>query len=86
MQRVANFQARSAKNKMKPKKMSAMADFGRGLWSVNFFSSLCIKHVIFLGGKSPSKSANGKQKKGGSVFDSQFTDVSKSGVKKYRYE
>lgn len=32
MQRVANFQARSAKNKMKPKKMSAMSDFGQGLW------------------------------------------------------
>jgi len=41
---------------------------------------------MFLGGKFSSKSANGKQKKGGSVFDSQFTDVSKSGVKKYRYE
>jgi len=37
MQRVANFQARSAKNKMKPKKMSAMSDFGQGLWNVNFF-------------------------------------------------
>ncbi|XP_025425066.1 probable ATP-dependent RNA helicase DDX27 [Sipha flava] len=66
MQRVANFQARSAKNKMKPKKMKAMSDIDQGKFS--------------------SKSANGKQKKGSSVFDSQFTDVSKSGVKKYRYE
>lgn len=32
------------------------------------------------------KSGSSKQKKGGSVFDSQFTDVSKSGVKKFRYE
>jgi hypothetical protein len=37
-------------------------------------------------GKFSSKSASNKQKKGNSVFDSQFTDVSKSGVKKYRYE
>jgi len=65
LQRVANFQARSAKNKMKPKKMNAMSD----------------NH-----GKFSSKSASNKQKKGNSVFDSQFTDVSKSGVKKYRYE
>lgn len=41
---------------------------------------------MFLGGKFSSKSTGNKQKKGGSVFDSQFTDVSKSGVKKYRYE
>ena len=39
-----------------------------------------------LGGKFTSKSTGGKQKKECSVFDSQFTDVSKSGVKKYRYE
>lgn len=31
MQRAANFQARSAKNKMKPKKMKAMSDFDQGL-------------------------------------------------------
>lgn len=31
LQRVANFQARSAKNKMKPKKMKAMSEFDQGL-------------------------------------------------------
>jgi len=31
LQRIANFQARSAKNKLKPKKMSAMSDFNQGL-------------------------------------------------------
>lgn len=39
---------------------------------------------MFLGAKSSKP--GGKPKKGSSVFDSQFTDVSKSGVKKYRYE
>ncbi|XP_050443532.1 probable ATP-dependent RNA helicase DDX27 isoform X2 [Adelges cooleyi] len=65
LQRVANFQARSAKNKMKPKKMNAITDFGQG--------------------KFNSNPQSGKKQKG-SVFDSQFTDVSKSGAKKYRYE
>lgn len=34
MQRVANFQARSAKNKMKPKKMNAMSDFDKGMYKI----------------------------------------------------
>jgi len=42
--------------------------------------------ILLTVGKFSSKFSNRKQKKGGSVFDSQFTDVSKSGVKKYRYE
>lgn len=47
MQRVANFQARSAKNKMKPKKMSAMADFGQGLWLLFImFSFYLILHNV----------------------------------------
>lgn len=38
MQRVANFQARSAKNKMKPKKMNAVSDFNQGLFvKINFY-------------------------------------------------
>lgn len=32
LQRIANFQARSAKNKLKPKKLSSMSDFGKGLY------------------------------------------------------
>lgn len=36
MQRVANFQARSAKNKMKPKKMKAMSEFDQGMYN-NYF-------------------------------------------------
>lgn len=47
---------------------------------------MSIHFIIFLKGKFTSKSSSNKNKKGGSVFDSQFTDVSKSGVKKYRYE
>lgn len=34
LQRMANIQARSAKNKLKPKKMKAMSDFDRGLLNV----------------------------------------------------
>ncbi|XP_050522035.1 probable ATP-dependent RNA helicase DDX27 [Daktulosphaira vitifoliae] len=66
LQKVANIQARSAKNKMKPKKMKAVPDAGQN--------------------KFNSKSKNASKQKSNSVFDSQFTDVSKSGAKKYRYE
>lgn len=84
MQRAANFQARSAKNKMKPKKIKKFSEFEQGLLYriIVYFYFNC----FFLIGKFGSKSSGGKQKKGNSVFDSQFTDVSKSGVKKYRYE
>lgn len=32
LQRSANFQARNAKNKLKPKKMNAMSDVDKGLY------------------------------------------------------
>lgn len=50
------------------------------------FYYIKILNTVYTVGRFSSKTAGGKQKKGGSVFDSQFTDVSKSGVKKYRYE
>lgn len=34
LQRIANFQARNAKNKMKPKKLNAMSDISQGLLNV----------------------------------------------------
>lgn len=34
LQRIANFQARSAKNKMKPKKLNAMSDISQGLLNI----------------------------------------------------
>lgn len=109
LQRIANFQARSAKNKMKPKKMNAVSNFDQGVFNVFYLSKFCIStiykqyihsivllalsffnmrkfDILLTVGKFSSKLSNRKQKKGGSVFDSQFTDVSKSGVKKYRYE
>lgn len=35
MQRAANFQARNAKSKMKPKKLNAMSNFDQGLLNTN---------------------------------------------------
>lgn len=54
--------------------------------NVRLTVKFCMHFNVYCIGKLTSKSAGGKKKKGGSVFDSQFTDVSKSGVKKYRYE
>lgn len=47
LQRLANFQARSAKNKMKPKKMNAMSDFTKGMLNV-FFISLLFFYCYYL--------------------------------------
>lgn len=46
LQRIANFQARSAKNKMKPKKLNAMSD-SQGLLNVFLIVSFLLLFVIY---------------------------------------
>jgi hypothetical protein len=48
MQRVANFQARSAKNKMKPKKMKAMSDIDQGMYSIKMFNVLLSYFIQYV--------------------------------------
>lgn len=67
--------------------MKAMSEYDQGLlYKMNCIMLFVFYFIFNIIGKLTSKFAGGKKKKGASVFDSQFTDVSKSGVKKYRYE
>lgn len=47
LQKVANIQARSAKNKMKPKKLKAVPDFGQSMSIVLFYFKIFLMFKIF---------------------------------------